>query len=152
MLVGSFAKLFGRDDGRRLQAWCKKEGWVLAWALGAAGGEDENPNQHHRDSQTMAAPYANRTLDLQVLPHTAAIHNMTVSSQDRDAFERLWRKVGRAVNASMQMPPRPPVPPVPHNSSNHTKPPGPFPPAPRQITNTNWTEVRATFCCWVSPS
>eukprot|EP01043_Picozoa_sp_COSAG02_P031550 COSAG02_NODE_2065_length_9961_cov_37.811397_4_plen_300_part_00 len=143
MLVGSFAKLFGTADGRRLQAWCKKEGWVLAWGLGAAGGNDTTDP---RDPQTMVAPYANRTLDLQVLPHTAAMHNMTVSSQDHDVFERVWREVGHAVNASKQMPPSPPVPPMPHN---HTKP-GPFPPHPspdpRQITNTNWTKVHE-LCC-----
>lgn len=146
MLVGSFAKLFGTDDGRRLQAWCKKEGWVLAWGLGAAGGKDENADPHH-DPQTTAAPYANRTLDLLVLPHTTAIHNMTISSQDRDTFERLWRQVGHAVNASKTVPPSPPVPPMPHNNSNHT---GPFPPNPPpaapQITNANWTKVRTDGC------
>lgn len=146
MLVGSFAKLFGTADGRRLQAWCKKEGWVLAWGLGAAGGKDEDTDPHnHGDSQTMAAPYANRTLDLQVLPHTAATHNMTVSALDREAFEHLWKEVARAVNSTHNGLPNPPVP-VPHNGSNHTNPPYPIPPHPPpgsgEITNANWTTVR----------
>ena len=146
MLVGSFAKLFGTADGRRLQAWCKKEGWVLAWGLGAAGGKDADTDPHHHfDSQTLAAPYANRTLDLQVLPHTAAIHNMTVSALDREAFEHLWNEVARAVNITHNGPLNPPVP-HPHNSSNHTNPPYPIPPppppGPGEITNANWTTVR----------
>lgn len=147
MLVGSFAKLFGTDDGQRLQAWCKKEGWVLAWGLGAAGGKDEDDVPHH-GSQTMTAPYANRTLDLHVLPHTTAIHNLTITSDDRDKFEHLWHKVRHAVNLSKHMPVGPPTPPMPHNRSNHTRPPGPLPPhhgMPGEISNANWTRVR-TIC------
>jgi hypothetical protein len=34
MLVGSFAGLFGTSLGSKLQKWCIKQGWVLAWALG----------------------------------------------------------------------------------------------------------------------
>jgi len=158
MLVGSFSKLFGTKDGRRLQAWCKKEGWVLAWGLGAVGVNDTDPNNHnHGDGQDTSAPYANRSLDLEVLPHTTAMHNMSVSPQDKASFAKLWDEVFRAVNATAHPPPMPPTPPpMPHpgphhnhsnhsshGGGNHTKPPNPFPPhpgQPGQLTNGKWME------------
>ena len=67
MLVGSFPQLFGTEQGRRLQAWCRKQGWVLAWALGSVGA-DPDPHSHGGGGPygRGSAPFANRSLDLQV--------------------------------------------------------------------------------------
>ena len=66
-LVGSFPQLFGTEQGRRLQAWCRKQGWVLAWALGSVGA-DPDPHSHGGSGPDGrgSAPFANRSLDLQV--------------------------------------------------------------------------------------
>ena len=129
MLVGEFAMLFGTEHGRKLQEWCKKEGWVLSWALGATGGVHNDTNHHGGgdNSQTQSAPYANRTLDLSVLSHTSASHNLTVSKEEKERFERLWKEVAHALNATKGHAPPPPGPPMPPhpdgpgNHSNHTK-------------------------------
>ncbi len=73
MLVGSFGDLFGTMLGRRLQAWCVQQGWVLAWALG-------NPSVSEYGDDSTPAPYANRTLDPMVFAHTSASHNLSLAS------------------------------------------------------------------------
>ena len=99
MLVGSFSKLFGTADGRRLQAWCKKEGWVLMWALGEVGADPPGPSSPSGMSEE--APYANRSLDLQVLEHSSAAHNLSITNERRLEFDGLWLDVAQAINRSL---------------------------------------------------
>lgn len=148
MLVGSFSKLFGTDDGRRLQAWCKKEGWVLAWALGSVGADTppgSNGGGGGSPYSKYEAPFSNRSLDLEVLPHTTAAHNLSVSHEHRADFSKLWHGVARVLNASKQMPEPTPMPPSehgtkPNGSKNHSHQPLPPGPGP-QINNSEWRKL-----------
>ena len=99
MLVGSFSQLFGTANGRRLQAWCKKEGWVLMWALGEVGADPPAPGSPN--GMDMGAPYANRSLDLQVLAHSSAAHNISITNERRLEFDGLWLDVAAALNGSL---------------------------------------------------
>ena len=99
MLVGSFSQLFGTENGRRLQAWCKKEGWVLVWALREVGADPPGPGSPN--GMDMGAPYANRSLDLQVLMHTSAAHNISITNERRLEFDGLWLDVAAALNGSL---------------------------------------------------
>ena len=90
----------------------------------------------------------------QVLKHTTASHNLTVSREHSVRFEQLWEEVAHALNASHHQP----VPPMPqpgngshhngshhHNGSNPDGPgPGPGPDPPQfSITNKKWCVVRS---------
>ena len=36
-VIGDFGSLFGTPLGQTLRDWCVSRGWLLVWALGAAG-------------------------------------------------------------------------------------------------------------------
>ena len=154
MLVGSFPKMFGTEDGKRLQAWCKKAGWVLAWALGSVGADP--PSDNHGGGgggspySRSEAPFSNRSLDLEVLPHTSAAHNLSISREHRADFSKLWREVEKLINASHHMPENGTQPNGSNHSHHHPFPPNPNPnpgpgPGPHgepgQINNSEWRRL-----------
>jgi hypothetical protein len=129
MLVGSFGDLFGTMLGRRLQALCVQQGWVLAWALGNPGAPEFGAKNvfccatfdtKHRivcqgrlgtnigkvegkegiaGDDSTVAPYANRTLDPMVFTHSSAMHNLSLASA-LGGFQTLWSDMALLQNAS----------------------------------------------------
>ena len=67
LVVATFTSLFGTENGRKVQSFCKKWGWVLAWALSTNGAE-----RFALDS---------RVIDPEVFAVATASHNATVSAE-----------------------------------------------------------------------
>ena len=78
-VVATFTTLFGTENGRKVQAFCKKWGWVLAWALSTNGA----------DSAALDA----RVIDPEVFAVTTASRNTTVSAESEQRFAALWQGV-----------------------------------------------------------
>ena len=94
MVIGTFGSLFGSEYGEALQAWCRRQGWVLLWALGPGDGGGGKG----MDFDSPPAPVDARTtrmLDPSVLPSATAGRNTSVAEY-ADSFTALWKKVGAA--------------------------------------------------------
>eukprot|EP01052_Picozoa_sp_SAG31_P013702 SAG31_NODE_831_length_11669_cov_3.410026_5_plen_299_part_00 len=147
MLIGSFKDLFGTPNGARLQAWCKKRGWVLVWALGeiqtnSGAGTTQcppGPSGSFCDSSS----YYNRTLDPTVIGSTSAAHNLSIPETAQPIFVQLWHEVAAALNRSAEsgdgcclMPPcktgQPRCP--PQQNPSEPQPPS----VPNQVNETDW--------------
>lgn len=85
-LVASFPKLFGTDDGRKVQHLAIVRGWPLVWAFGDglpeldAEGSDED------------AFFGNRRI-LDPIVHASGSFNATIYPGASDLFLRLWKMV-----------------------------------------------------------
>ena len=77
LVVATFTSLFGTENGRKVQAFCKKWGWVLAWALSTNGAE-----RFALDS---------RVIDPEVFAVATASHNATISAEAKRGFAMLWQ-------------------------------------------------------------
>ena len=77
------------------------------WALGEVGADPPAPGSPN--GMDMGAPYANRSLDLQVLAHSSAAHNISITNERRLEFDGLWLDVAAALNGSLTCAPPPPL-------------------------------------------
>lgn len=114
LVLGDFPKLFGTEDGRRLQAFARRHGLALAWALG--------PNRNRTlDEESSYADFTNyagdgRLLDPQVLDAGAAGGtstagcNLSLPLGVAGHLDEHWRTMAelRAVHAKDAADPYPP--------------------------------------------
>lgn len=91
-IIATFTSLFGTKNGRRLQTWCKEQGWVLIWSLGLNTGDDY-ANFWTAVGLNISIPSNNRLADPQVLGNTTAATNMSLPQNAIPSFADAWTKV-----------------------------------------------------------
>ena len=96
MVVATFRSLFGTNFGQRVQEWCKRQGWVLVWALGSNTEEQMGPGGGG-DSKYAVDARSTRILDPIVFGETSAAHNTSLSPALQQ-FQALWRLVATNKN------------------------------------------------------
>eukprot|EP00040_Diaphanoeca_grandis_P009079 m.47537 g.47537 ORF g.47537 m.47537 type:complete len:460 (-) comp20515_c0_seq1:62-1441(-) len=79
LVVASFTSLFGTENGRKVQEFCRMWGWMLTWALSTNSAESFDVDL--------------RVIDPHVFDATTAKHNMTISADARGHFADLWQTV-----------------------------------------------------------
>ena len=96
MVVATFRSLFGTVFGNRVQEWCKRQGWILVWALGTNQEEQMGPGGGS-DVKYAVDSRSTRILDPIVFGHTSAAHNTSLSVAV-PPFNDLWSKVAANKN------------------------------------------------------
>ena len=117
MVIGDFAGLFGTPLGQTLRDWCVQRGWVLVWALGAAG---QNVQAEWFGQPPIYALFNQRMLDPIALAATSVGNVSALTTPAvRSHFGELW---GFVENYRSSHPPPPPTPgdPVPPPEFNAT--------------------------------
>lgn len=107
MVIGDFGGLFGTPLGQTLREWCIQRGWVLVWALGAAG---QNVQAEWFGNPPIYSLFNQRTLDPIVLA-AASVSVANVSALATPAVESAFGKLwGFIENYRATHPPPPPNP------------------------------------------
>ena len=117
MVVADFGGVFGTPLGQTLRDWCTQRGWLLAWALGAAG---QNVQAEWFGQPPIYALFNQRSLD-PVVAAAASVANVSALTTPaiQTEFDELWVFIE---NYRATHPPPPPVPgdPIPPPQFNAT--------------------------------
>ena len=105
MVVADFGGVFGTLLGQTLRDWCTQRGWLLTWALGAAG---QNVQAEWFGQPPIYALFNQRSLD-PVVAAAASVANVSALTTPaiQTEFDELWVFIE---NYRATHPPPPPVP------------------------------------------
>ena len=116
-VIGDFGSLFGTPLGQTLRDWCISRGWLLVWALGAAG---QNVQAEWFGEPPIYSLFNQRTLDPIVaasvpVGNVSNLTTMAIQSQ----FGQLWGFIEKYREMHPPAPPPAgvPIPPPPFNVS-----------------------------------
>ena len=119
-VIGNFPELFGTPGGQQLRDWCISRGWVLIWALGAAG---QNVQAEWFGQPPTYALFNQRTLDPIVLAATTVGNVSSITTTAiQSKFGQLWGFIEnyRETHAPAKPVPGNPIPPPEFNVSVYT--------------------------------
>ena len=117
MVIAGLASLFGTPLGQTLRDWCAQRGWLLTWALGAAG---QSVQAEWFGQPPIYALFNQRSLD-PVVAAAASVANVSAltTSAVQIEFDKLWEFIEnyRATHPPHAPTPGSPIPPPQFNVS-----------------------------------
>eukprot|EP01047_Picozoa_sp_COSAG01_P033281 COSAG01_NODE_2442_length_7689_cov_89.459289_9_plen_183_part_00 len=107
LVIGDFGNLFGTPLGQTLRDWCVSRGWLLVWALGAAG---QNVQAEWFGQPPIYSLFNQRTLD-PIAAAAAASSVANVSALTTPAIQSQFGQLWGFIEQYRETHPPPPPPP-----------------------------------------